>query len=251
MSLPEDHLLLHREHTATLPSSPDLHPTNTFIFSRAERLQSFIKPVEGEEPRRSWGGWQSLAPPLFDLWSSQRRTRALLSNTAGDLQPNISSPSPTARKLFIYLLFEMYYFLSLHHCDFLAWCRNVLPEEVDDVSWQNVHEENGQADVEHDNHADHDGVRALEKTGTRHTQGQCVLCQLMLRWSSWRRTLWCVYNKSESVLMFTLPPAPPVLQRRHCWDWTPQTSVWVLLWVPPLGLVWWSWLWVLLASVGF
>lgn len=39
----------------------------------------------------------------------------------------------------------------------------LLPEEVENVSWQNVNEENGQADVEQDYHADHDGVWALKK----------------------------------------------------------------------------------------
>lgn len=43
----------------------------------------------------------------------------------------------------------------------------LLPEAVDSVSWQNVYEENGQANVEQDNHADHYGVGALEKKGTR------------------------------------------------------------------------------------
>lgn len=37
-----------------------------------------------------------------------------------------------------------------------------LPEAVQNVSWQNVDKENSQADVEQDNHADHDGVWALK-----------------------------------------------------------------------------------------
>lgn len=48
---------------------------------------------------------------------------------------------------------------------------------MDDVSGQNVHEEDGQADVEQDDHADHDGVGTLEKTsvaaqrhGSKHSE---------------------------------------------------------------------------------
>lgn len=42
----------------------------------------------------------------------------------------------------------------------------ILPEVMDNISWQDVYEENGQADVEQDYHADHYGIWALEKKGT-------------------------------------------------------------------------------------
>lgn len=42
--------------------------------------------------------------------------------------------------------------------------KSLLPEDEDDVSGQYVHKEDGQADVEQDDHADHDGVGTLEET---------------------------------------------------------------------------------------
>ena len=47
-----------------------------------------------------------------------------------------------------------------------------LPEEPGDVSGQNVHKENGQANVEQDDHADHDGVWALGETAVHEKGGQ-------------------------------------------------------------------------------
>lgn len=43
----------------------------------------------------------------------------------------------------------------------------MLPEGVKNLSRQNVNEENGQADVEQDDHAHHDGVWALKERTKR------------------------------------------------------------------------------------
>lgn len=54
-------------------------------------------------------------------------------------------------------------------------CR--LPEVRVKVSWQNVYKENGQADVEQDDHAYHDGVRTLDRKHTKQfKQTKWYLC---------------------------------------------------------------------------
>ncbi len=70
-----------------------------------------------------------------DFWSKLRRRRPSLSNTAGDLQQNNMVVE-------FVCLFWLYYFFRKVLTSYF------LPELVDNVSWQNVNEENGQADVE-------------------------------------------------------------------------------------------------------
>lgn len=164
-------------------------PLNIIIFIRAESFQSF-KVLQLRQTSGKRGASESLTqshqhkpsdelclsaqgfiPPPSSAVSSISGLHwggggPSLSNTAGDLQQNNmdSFHSPTARQCLLDLNISF-------HCK--VWRIYYLRRMVDVqqgnvrahfVSWQNVHEENGQANVEQDNHADHDGVWALRNT---------------------------------------------------------------------------------------
>lgn len=105
-----------------------------------------------------------------------------------------------------------------------------------------MHEEDGQADVEQDDHADHDGVGTLEETAAAR-YGRLHLRVTFSLFGSWLKpagksewNLNSIIKCVSSTIKGVSPPAPPALCRFRCRDLNSRPFVWVLIWVFPQQL---------------